>query len=103
MKNKKLLYGVSVVVLAIGGLVLFMYLSKPTIMPSKEPEEYYGSSTYGQCQTDNDCYISGCNSEICQSKAEEPIASICILPDKPTPMQLNYGCKCIDQKCQWSK
>ncbi len=73
------------------------------LLSEKGPEEYYGSSTYGQCQTGNDCYISGCNSEICQSKAEELLYSICILPDKPTPKQLNYGCKCVNQKCQWSK
>jgi len=65
--------------------------------------EYYGWSTYGQCQRDNDCFVSGCNTEVCQSRAEEPRVTICILPDKPTPKQLNYGCRCVNQKCQWSK
>jgi eight-cysteine-cluster-containing protein len=68
-----------------------------------EANEYYGSSTYGLCQTDDDCYISGCNSEICQSKAEKPLASICVVPDKPTPKQLGYQCECQAKKCQWSK
>ncbi len=67
------------------------------------PEEYYGSSTYGFCQIDNDCFVSGCNTEICQSRAEEPRVTICILPDKPTPKQLNYGCQCVNQECQWAK
>lgn len=68
-----------------------------------QPSEYYGSSTYGPCQANNDCLISGCNLEICQSKAEETLVSICILPDKPLPPQLGYKCQCVAQKCQWAK
>jgi hypothetical protein len=29
--------------------------------------------------------------------------SICIVPDKPTPTQLGYECKCVLKECQWSK
>lgn len=65
--------------------------------------EYYGSSTYGPCQANTDCIISGCNSEICQSLTQEPLASICIFPEKPTPLQIGYDCQCIAQKCQWAK
>lgn len=65
--------------------------------------DYYGSSTLGPCTKDEDCYISGCNTEICQSKSEEPLYSICIVPEKPTPEQLGYKCKCQNQKCQWLK
>lgn len=72
------------------------------LTPEEESNEYYGTSTFGDCKN-NDCYISGCNTEICQSKAEEPLASICIVPDKPTPKQLDYECKCLDNKCQWVK
>lgn len=63
--------------------------------------EYYGSFTGGPCQNTNDCFISGCNSEICQSRAEETIASICIYPDKPTPLELGYICGCVNQGCKW--
>ena len=65
-------------------------------------DEYYGSSI-GSCKTDADCYINGCNSEICQSKNEEPLSSICVVPDKPTPKQLDYECGCLENKCQWVK
>jgi eight-cysteine-cluster-containing protein len=64
--------------------------------------EYYGYSI-GSCEIDADCYISGCNSEICQSKNEEPLVSICVIPDEPTPKQLDYECKCLENKCQWVK
>lgn len=65
--------------------------------------DYYGSSTLGPCTTDKDCYISGCNLEICQSKNEEPLYSICMAPQEPTPEELGYKCKCQNQKCQWSR
>jgi len=68
-----------------------------------QTNQYYGFSTYGICQTNNDCFVSGCNSEICQSRIEEPIASICILPDRSTPQQLDYECQCLVQRCQWVK
>ena len=64
--------------------------------------DYYGSSTYGSCANDNDCMVSGCNSEICQSKNEEPLMSICIVPDRPTPSQVRYECKCLSAQCQWA-
>ena len=95
MKNKKLFYGILiVVVLVVAGIGLFL---------ARAPKEYYGSSTFGQCQNDNDCLISGCNREICQSRFEEEMASICILPDRPTPPQLGYGCRCHLNQCQWRR
>lgn len=98
MKNKKLFWGIlTICLLAIIGIGSFVYLKKPA------PQPYYGQSTYGFCENDDDCFISGCNSEICQSKSEEILHSICIVPEKPTPKQLGYECKCLHLKCQWSK
>lgn len=119
MKNKKLFYGIVAVGIVVIGIGLFI-LSKPPIAPAQpqkiehnrrqllrfqkmRPGGYYGSSTYGQCETDNDCFISGCNFEICQNKTEERLFSICILPPKPTPEQFNYECKCVNRRCEWSK
>ena len=65
-------------------------------------EEHHGTSTLGSCLSDNDCIVSGCNSEICQSKFEEPLVSICVY-DPPYPDELGYECKCMDQKCTWKK
>jgi eight-cysteine-cluster-containing protein len=108
MKNRKIIYitllFTLLVVLLIGLFILNRSSTSQTTTPKlkdKNLNEYYGSSTYGVCETDSDCYISGCNSEICQSRKEEPLFSICILPDKPTPKQLSYECKCVNKKCQW--
>lgn len=67
-----------------------------------DSDEYYGFFTQGSCKIDSDCMISGCNAKVCQSKNEESIGSVCILPDKPAPKQLNYVCKCNSGKCSWS-
>lgn len=63
--------------------------------------EYYGSSTYGPCNTSDDCYTSGCNGEICQSREEPLRYSICVVPDGPLPPELGYKCLCVNNMCQW--
>ena len=79
-------------------------LSKKEVgISEEETRDYYGHSTLGSCESPFDCYVSGCNSEICQSKFEEELLSMCILPDKPTPSQLGYRCKCFEKKCKWLK
>jgi eight-cysteine-cluster-containing protein len=64
--------------------------------------DYYGSSTFGFCNTDTDCMVSGCNAEICQSRNEESLSSICIVPERPTPSQVGYECECLSSQCQWA-
>jgi eight-cysteine-cluster-containing protein len=66
-------------------------------------QEYYGSSTFASCNTDSNCSAQGCNAEICGSELEEGFSSICSLPNKPLPRDLQYSCRCIQQKCQWQK
>lgn len=74
----------------------------PASAAPKEPDDY-GSSTLGPCVSDSDCMLSGCNTEICQSKSEKPIASACIATTQPTPRQAGYACRCQQQRCQWTK
>lgn len=83
--------------------IKFNWYCKGLLPPEEEQKEYYGRPTYGNCQTDDDCIFGGCNAEICQSRNEESIVSICLAPEKPTPKQLGYQCRCIVNKCQWSK
>jgi len=97
-------------IVVIGGCTLVQEDQKANIdqkeqfIKNKTPEkEYFGSSTKGFCESDNDCIISGCNSEICQNKNEERLMSICKVSDKPTPKQLGYKCGCIANSCQWYK
>lgn len=79
------------------------FLEKHIKQATKEDQEYYGFSTNGFCETDGDCLISGCNGEICHSKTEDTMVSICIVPLRPTPKQLGYDCKCLEEECKWSK
>lgn len=65
--------------------------------------EYYGFSTFSECESDDDCFVSGCNSEICQGVGEEGISSVCVIPDRETPSQLGFSCRCRDEMCGWGK
>ncbi|MDI6825905.1 MAG: DUF333 domain-containing protein [Candidatus Aenigmarchaeota archaeon] len=70
--------------------------------PTTTPIEHHGISTQGRCSSDTDCIVSGCNGEICQSKFEEPLMSICVY-NPPYPKDLGYRCACVNQKCLWMK
>ena len=70
--------------------------------PTTTLPEYHGSSSYGRCSSVDDCVISGCNGEICQSKFEKPMVSICVY-NPPYPRELGYVCTCANQKCAWMK
>jgi len=63
---------------------------------------YYGQSTNGSCLKQSDCTVTGCSSEICQSKKEETRLSVCIFRED-TPQSMGYLCGCVNQRCSWSK
>ena len=65
--------------------------------------EFYGSSTNYPCEVDEDCLVSGCNNEICQSTEEEEMMSACLFPEQPLPQDLGYSCGCFEGECQWGK
>jgi eight-cysteine-cluster-containing protein len=73
-----------------------------TTVETTTTKEHNGMSTLGSCSTDNECFISGCNSEICQSTSEESMVSICVY-NPPYPDDLGYECKCVDNKCMWAE
>ena len=93
-KKRQVIFGVLALAgIIVAGVVLFGRLEVPDqVVPTLG--EYYGRSTLGACQSDADCYISGCNSEICQSRLEEGLSSICVIPDKPLPQEFGYQCGC---------
>lgn len=110
LKNKKLFYSILILAIALILIAIILFFMKNMMIFEETREKireeergYYGFSTFGQCQNDNDCLISGCNREICQSRFEEEMASICILPNRPTPSQLGYGCRCHLNQCQWRR
>ena len=63
-------------------------------------EEFCGWSTYAKCKTDVDCNMGGCSGEVCEGKGEGTITD-CMWRDCYNVT--GYECKCIDDKCQWSK
>lgn len=75
------------------GLNTYDTLLSPTL-------PYYGQSTYGSCLMQSDCTVTGCSSEICQSKKEETRLSVCIFRED-TPQSMGYRCGCVNQKCSW--
>jgi len=64
--------------------------------------EFCGFSTFGKCKNDSDCFISGCSSQVCQSKLEEPILTTCEYRECYNYFKFNLSCKCIDNMCQWT-
>lgn len=81
------------------GRIFVQEVDEDNIVP--ELYEFYGSSTYYACEVNEECMVSGCNNEICQSTQEEEVMSICIFPEQPLPKDLGYSCGCFDGKCQW--
>lgn len=65
--------------------------------------EFCGFSTYGRCQSDNDCQKTGCSNQICQSKFENPIFTTCQWLDCYDAKRFNLECQCINHHCQWEK
>ena len=66
-------------------------------------KEFCGWSTYGKCSSDLDCMTGGCSSQVCQSKKEEPIITTCEWRDCYNAKIYGIACKCIENKCQWTK
>jgi len=69
----------------------------------KESQGFCGSSTYGECSFDFNCVKSGCSGQICQSKNEEPMVSICLHRDCYDAKAYQLRCKCAGGECQWSR
>ena len=106
--KKGILIGIAAV-----GVILFMlfmiwtfrqYLSSnaESFIVYCSEDQHQGLSTNDTCSSNNDCLISGCNGEICQSKSEELRDSLCLYKP-PYPKDLECTCKCVDNKCMWIK
>lgn len=62
---------------------------------------FCGWSTYGKCNSDEDCIRAGCSQQVCQSKFEEPIGTTCEWLDCYDANKYGVTCECVDGKCQW--
>ncbi len=68
-----------------------------------QDEPFCGTSTYDSCETNSDCIDAGCSSQICQSKNAEQTFTTCEFRPCYEPNIYGVECKCIENKCQWSK
>jgi eight-cysteine-cluster-containing protein len=66
-------------------------------------EDFCGWSTNGQCSLDSDCQSAGCSGQVCQSKSEEPILTTCEWRECYDKTKYGLTCKCVENKCQWSR
>lgn len=97
--SKKLIWGilVSAAMLLVG--ILYLHFRKPV----PQTENFCGSSSFGKCALDKDCLPGGCSGQICQAKNEKAVFTSCEWRDCYEAKKYNLECKCIEDKCQWSK
>ncbi|MFH1501312.1 MAG: eight-cysteine-cluster domain-containing protein [archaeon] len=65
--------------------------------------EFCGISTKGSCNSDSDCVRGGCNAEVCQSKSQDLISTICVAKECFDDEKFNAACSCVEEKCQWAE
>ena len=81
----------------------FVFEDGEDVVIDPDGDEYYGSSTLAPCESSEDCIEGGCNGEICMGTGEEPVMSICVVPDEPLPSELGFVCGCFENLCQWTQ
>jgi len=85
-------------------LILILGLILISGCVENQPEEKFcGSSSYGPCNIDSDCRAGGCSSQVCRSKSEDAMITICDYRECYDASKYNLECKCVDNGCQWAK
>jgi eight-cysteine-cluster-containing protein len=62
---------------------------------------FCGWSTFGTCETDDDCLAGGCSGQVCQSKNEEPVVTTCEWRECYDAEAYGVNCRCVSNRCQW--
>ncbi|MBF0293490.1 MAG: eight-cysteine-cluster domain-containing protein [Nitrospinae bacterium] len=70
--------------------------------PPPPTEKFCGWSSYGSCQSDADCFTSGCSGEVCQSANENVYNTICQSGDCYDADNYSLLCACKQNTCQWT-
>ena len=60
-------------------------------------DRYEKPEKYGECLRDDQCYVSGCNNEVCS--ATKSVKTSCEVVSTIE----DASCKCVDSKCIWTK
>ncbi len=66
-----------------------------------DKRNFCGISTNGPCETNDDCMISGCSGQVCQSVKEQRIITTCEWKECYDHKKYGVSCKCVDGKCKW--
>lgn len=74
-----------------------------SFLENAEPEDFCGSSTYGECDSAQDCNAGGCSGQVCESKFDESAITTCEWLDCYNAEKYGISCQCLENKCQWSK
>ena len=63
--------------------------------------DFCGISTFGICNSSNDCIVSGCSNEVCQAKNEDTIMTTCDYSECKNASVFNLSCGCVNSQCAW--
>ncbi len=72
------------------------------IEEEEEREEFCGVSLKGECETEEDCIVSGCQNQVCQSIHEQGIKTTCYAKECFIAENYNLSCQCVEGKCAWA-
>ncbi len=62
---------------------------------------FCGISTYNPCESDEDCIVTGCLNQVCQTKSEEEPETESSPKDCYDSEKYGYRCGCFDSHCKW--
>lgn len=68
---------------------------------SSTATKFCGWATEGPCESNQDCIIGGCSSQVCQSKKDEPVITTCDWKECYQSDDYYLDCKCDEGKCRW--
>lgn len=63
---------------------------------------FCGFSSYGFCESDGDCIVTGCSGQVCSARGES-IFTTCEWRECYDSRRFGLKCKCIANACQWVK
>ncbi|MFH1392071.1 MAG: eight-cysteine-cluster domain-containing protein [bacterium] len=64
--------------------------------------EFCGRSSYGHCNTNDDCLERGCSGQVCMSKSDEPMGTTCEWRNCYKNELYGMQCRCVKNRCQWA-
>jgi eight-cysteine-cluster-containing protein len=77
-------------------LAAFSLMSQPTIAPAEDN----GTILTSRCDSDSECFVGGCSSEICST--DPNAVSACIFKPEFECYRLTT-CGCVENRCQWEQ